>query len=458
MQIRSRLTLQFIFITAGIFILALFFIYLQFRNHTRNEFFMVLESNARMTADMILRYEDELKPLAVQNSREGSSHKLPYSENIMIYNNAFQRVFAINAYEAPLATKTLETIRKIKSDRFVNGKFEAFGALVTSPSGREYIVVSEGVFDDSRLRQLRNILSITFLLIIGSVAAGGWFYAGQALRPVSKIVEEVDGLLPTDLSKRVRTSAENDELSHLVTTFNHLLDRIEHAFRMQRSFISNVSHELKNPLAAMDAQLQLALHKSLSPDDYQQILKSLHDDVRGLTDTAEKLLQLAKLNSEAAEIVFSDIRLDEIILQSRDMLQKMHPEYAVVLEIKDMPESEELLLIKANEPLLRTALLNLFDNGCKFSPDHKVRVNIRFSDKGAHTVCIQDNGPGIPAQDLKRIFEPFFRSTSNMHIKGSGVGLSLVESILRLHKISIDVESGIGNGTIFKLRFAEKAR
>lgn len=454
MQIRTRLTVQFIIITAGIFMLALIFIYVQFRNHALNEFFMVLESNARMTGEMMLQHEDDLKPISTKSQRQPARHQLPFSENIVLYNSAHERVFAINPGEAPVDFRTLSAIKKNKTQRFINGRFDAFGALLTAPSGKEYIVISEGIFDDSRLLQLRNILSITFLLIIGSVAAGGWFYAGQALHPVSRIVREVEEMLPSDLSKRLRMTGEKDEISHLIATFNRLLDRIEYAFRMQRSFISNVSHELKNPLAAMDAQLQAARRRTLEVTDYQYVLESLHDDVRGISDTAEKLLQLAKLNSEGAEIAFSPIRLDELMLQSRDMLQKMRPDYSVVFEIKEMPEEEEQLFVSANEPLLRTALLNLFDNGCKFSPDHKVRVNVRFSERGDHTVCIQDSGPGIPEKDVKRIFEPFFRSTSTMHVRGSGVGLSLVENILRLHKISIGVESENGNGTTFRLRFA----
>jgi signal transduction histidine kinase len=454
MQIRTRLTLQFILITASIFVLALFFIYVQFRNQSVNDFFAVLESKARMTATMVLKHESELAPLDEQNQLK-TKGALPYGENIVIYNAAFQRVFSINPSANKIPETTLTQIRENGSSRFKMGNSEVFGIALKSDSGNLYYTLAEGHLDDGRLQQLRTILTLTFFLIVGIVAAGGWFYAGQALYPVSLIVSEVDRLLPTDLSKRVKNANQKDELSHLVTTFNRLLDRIEHAFRMQKSFISNVSHELKNPLAAMDAQLQLARQKNRSIEEYQKVLGSLHDDVKEITDTAEKLLQLAKVHSEASTIEFSHVRLDEIIFQTRDLLLKTHPDYSIVFEIKDMPEEEENLCVSGNEPLLRTALLNLFDNGCKFSPDHKVHVCIRFRDNGAHEVEIQDNGPGIPDEDLKRIFEPFFRSPQHSHIKGSGVGLSLVHSILKLHGVVIDVINHSSQGAVFKLRFAE---
>jgi signal transduction histidine kinase len=454
MQIRTRLTLQFILITAGIFTLALLFIYTQFRNQSVNEFFAVLESKARMTAAMVLQHEEALKPIAAP-VRQGPGDALPYGESIAIYNESFQRVFAINPSGADHPASTLQQIRERGSGRFSHGKQEIFGVALKSGSGKTYYTLAEGYLDDARLMQLRTILIFTFFLIVGFVAAGGWFYAGQALQPVSRIVSEVDHLLPTDLSKRLKHDNQRDELSHLVATFNRLLDRIEHAFRMQKSFISNVSHELKNPLAAMDAQLQLARQKDRSRDEYQTVLASLHDDVREITDTAEKLLQLAKVHSEAANIIFSNVRLDEIIFQTRDALLKAHPDYSIVFEIQDMPEEEEHLFITGNEPLLRTALMNLFDNGCKFSPDRKVHVFIRFRDNGAHEVEIQDNGPGIPEEDIQRIFEPFFRSPQHSHIKGSGVGLSLVQSILKLHGVVLDVFSGQSrSGATFRLRFS----
>lgn len=452
MQIRTRLTWQFVIITAAIFTIALFFIYSQFREHSENEFFAVLESKARMTADMVLKHEQELVKIASATSN-GTESALPFEENITIYNQYFDRVFAINLTATPLAERQLAALWKAGSMRFSNQKYQAFGAAVTSSSGNNYVVVAEGIFDDKKLMKLRNIMFLAFFLIVGIAGAGGWFFAGQALSPVSRIVNEVDGMLPSDLSRRLQQHNQHDELSRMVATVNRLLDRIEHAFRMQRSFISNVSHELKNPLAAMDAQLQVARQKDRSTVEYREVLASLHDDVHEITDTAEKLLQLAKVHSEAATIAFSNVRLDEIMLQTRDSFLKLHPDYAIVFEIQNMPEQEEKLCIVGNEPLLRTALSNLFDNGCKFSPDNRVHVTIRFQNSGNHEVVISDNGPGISPEDLQKIFEPFFRSPQLSGFKGSGIGLSLVQSILKLHGVVIDVLSESKKGASFRLKF-----
>lgn len=451
MQIRTKLALQFIFLAAVIFAIALLFIYTRFKLHIENELFTLLETKARMTAEMVLRHEEELEPLPGAPAK--AMNALPHEENTMIFDTKNRCVFSVVPTGIEIREKWLSQIRSAGSAKWINGIEHIFGIVIRGPSGSDYVVISEGRLDDSQIKKLRNILAITFFLVVGMVAWGGRFYAGQALRPVSRIVQEVDGIHPSDLSRRLLSDNQKDELSHLAATFNRLLERIEYAFRTQRSFISNVSHELKNPLAAMDAQLQVALQKERSPEEYRRVAESLHNDVREMSDTVEKLLQLAEMNAEPDNIVFSKIRLDEAMLQARDTLRRIRPDYTIVFEILDMPEQEEHLYIEGNESLLRTALLNLFDNGCKFSPDKKVHVRIRFRDEGRHEVEIQDNGPGIPQEDMHRIFEPFFRSPQHSHVKGSGIGLSLVQSILRLHGVVVDVLSEKNNGATFRLNF-----
>jgi signal transduction histidine kinase len=449
MKIRTRLTLQFILITASIFTLVLFFIFRQFQQYIENEFYVNLESKARMTAEMVLRHESEIVPIAKVTS--DNRVKLPSIGNTTIYNEHLQCVFTLNTSADWVSENQLKQIKTDNSYRFTQDNFQAVGVSLYTSSGKRYIVVSEDIPDFSKLLTLRNILLLSFFLAIAAVAAGGWFYAGQALIPVSHIVSEVDDILPADLSRRLKINNNHDELSHLVKTFNRLLDRIEQAFQMQKGFISNVSHELKNPIATMDAQLQLARNKPRTIQEYDRVLGSLHEDVKEISDTADKLLQLAKIHSDGTQIEFSIVRVDELIYQSRDVLLKTNPSYSVNIEIKKLPENEEELCTYGNEFLLRSALINLLDNCCKFSDDHKASVIIDFNSK--HQLQIRDKGQGISTEDLPFIFEPFFRGAQNGHKKGSGIGLSLVKSILQLHHISIEVESSLNLGTNFSLYF-----
>lgn len=451
MQIRTKLTLQFIVLVAGILLLSLCIIYIKFRRMTVDEFYNSLRSKALMTAEMILHDEEKVQPLGDHTLEESSV--LPFRENVVIYNADLKRVFAFNRAAAPLPEKTLFNLKSNQETRFQNGEMFAIGLRHVSKSGKEYIIVAESVFDSEELNNLRNILIVSFFLCIGIVAAGGWFYAGQAMSPVARIVNQVDNILPSDLSARLDAPNNHDEISRLVLTFNRLLDRIQFAFRMQKSFISNVSHELKNPLSVIIAQLEIALDKDRKREEYRNTLSSVLEDSRELNDVTEKLLQLARVHSEDANIAFEQVRLDEIMLQTRATLLRLHPDYHIAFDIEGMPDCEEQLCVLGNESLLRSAFQNLMDNGCKFSPDKKVEVKIWFDTAGRHRVEIADRGPGIPQKDLQLIFQPFYRSSQSIHVRGSGIGLSLVDSIMRLHRVALDVTSAQGKGTTFKLSF-----
>ncbi len=452
MQIRTKLTLQFITIVAGILLLSLFFIYTKFRQITEDEFYNHLRSKALMTAEMVLHDTTSIL-VPVEESRPVSESRLPFSENIAIYDYRLRRVFSFN-YHADVPTPgVFQQVRGSTEHRFLqNGRY-ALALLHRTHGGHEYVIVAEATFNSEELAQLRNILILAFFLGVGIVAVGGWAFAGQALAPVSRIVQQVDNIHPAQLQSRLNTPGNRDEIGRLVATFNRLLDRIELAFRMQKNFISNVSHELKNPLSVITAQLEVALGKQRTTDEYQETLASILEDTRHLNDVSENLLQLAKVHSDGAAIAFQPVRLDEALLHTRDAILRRHPDYHIVFDMEGAPEHEEHLCVLANEQLLNLAFLNLMDNGCKYSPDHRVRVRFVVKPEGGHQVEIADSGPGISPEDQQMIFQPFYRSAGVRHVKGTGIGLSLVDSILKLHQIGLEVLSREGRGTVFRMNF-----
>jgi len=452
MQIRTRLTLLFLLISAGILAGVLLTVYWIYKKNTEETFFAGLKNQAELAARTALRDGDRLTALAnIWSAPDGDT--LPYTDNVSVYNDAYERIFSVHTDAVPVSFKTLQ-------DAFVEGEthikhynLEALALLIDGRGGHSYIVVAESYYDLSDLSLLRNTLIISFLFGISLIAFSGWYYAGQALAPVSRIMNEVDALHPSDPGRRLDTGRNRDELFRLTETFNRLLDRVENAFRMQRMFLSNVSHELKNPLTAIRTQLEVALQREREPAAYRQSLQSVLDDIAHISAVEDKLLQLARIYNDPNAVTLEPVRLDELLWETKEQLQKRHPEYRVALDFGEMPGSEDVLFVQANEPLLRTALLNLLDNGCKYSPDHRVLVQVNFHSDGAHQVSVSDKGPGIPPEEIALIFEPFFRSPRHRQIKGTGVGLSLVQSILRLHRIHLDIASPAEGGASFRLQF-----
>jgi signal transduction histidine kinase len=458
MRIQSRLTLQFILIVAGIMLVAELYVYFHFQNILLKEFHETLRSRAEMMAEMTVGHlpqpGDPLHPQNRDASHDPGKAGARYTENVAIYDLALQPLFNYNASSSqPFPQAELQRVRTQGEHCFMHNNYYVLGFIYEAKNGRVYLLFSEGIFNPHDLAILGRLLVGVFFIFILVVAVGGWFFAGQALAPLRSVMNQMDSLIPTHINRRLQPSPHEDEIHRLVITFNQLLDRIEQAFNTQKLFLSNISHELKNPLSVIIAQIEVILNKERPPAEYRQTLESVLEDARALNNASDRLMQLAKLTAEDPAITFHKIRIDELIWDAKARLLRLHPQYRIQVEILSLPPHEDLLLVNANEQLLKTALFNLMENSCKYSNDMAVNVCLSFSPQGSAAIDIEDNGIGIPPEDMPYVFEPFYRSAGAGRIKGSGIGLSLVKTITELHHISIQLINRPQGGLRVELRF-----
>ncbi len=452
MQIRSKLTLQFILIVATIMMISFFYIYNRFRDQLQDDFYESLRSKAFLTGEMLVgkikdKEEEFFQP------KPGNEHNPLSSENIAIYNSDNQLIYTFSEAKSQLNADKLNQVRSDREKRFVYDKFNSIGVLYRNKYGFEYVIVAESVFNSSQLGKLLKILAWVYVLFISLVALGGWIFAGQALRPVNSIMNEVDAILPSDMTHRLNHSGQKDELSRLVQTFNKLLDRMQQVFVNQKQFLSNISHELKNPLNVILSQIEVVLNKERTAEEYRVVLKSVYEDVIELSDVSSKIMQLSKINADGSSIRFNNFRIDEVLFQAKTAVQKMYPGDKFSLVMSDLPENENDLLCFGNEQLIKTALVNILENAAKYGNGSEVVIALTFKkDKGAE-LCITDKGIGMDKTEVDLIFEPFYRSQNANVFKGSGIGLSLVKSIFGLHNLKYDVKSTKGRGTRFFVYF-----
>lgn len=230
-----------------------------------------------------------------------------------------------------------------------------------------------------------------------------------------------------------------------------MLHRLETAFGMQQQFVSSASHELRNPLASITSQLQMMLEKRRTEEEYEQSLRSLLEDTQTLVALTNGLLLLAQSDIDKQRLLFTRVRVDEILFAAQNELRKAQPNYHFIVEYDAFPEEESFLSIKGNEHLLKTAFLNIMDNACKFSPDHTVNIRIGQESNFIH-ISFKDNGEGIAKEEQKLIFTPFFRgkhATSN--VPGYGIGLALCQRIVQFHQGSITLDPIPGPGSQFTI-------
>ncbi|MFT3737133.1 MAG: HAMP domain-containing sensor histidine kinase [Breznakibacter sp.] len=288
------------------------------------------------------------------------------------------------------------------------------------------------------------LLTIVILFVIG------YFMARSVLRPVSRIVDEVESISVSNLRKRLAVNNARDEIGELTVTFNHMLDRLEESFESQKMFVSNVSHELRTPMAALITELELSMNKERSNDDYKKVLTNVLGDARKMEKLTGGLLDLAKASYNAEQISMSPVRLDEVLIDASSMVMKANQGFVVDLVFGEEDDEEQNVTVVGNEYLLRTAFVNLMENNCKFSADRTASVQISFDGSKAR-ICFSDNGIGIPNEDLPHLFKPFFRGQNKHYSQGNGIGMALVNRILLLHQGHISIASHLGEGTCFEV-------
>jgi len=452
MQIRSRLTYQFTYLVSAILFVSYFIIYLFSQQNYKDKFYSRLRQKANTAAELLVNVNQvDSKLLGIINR---ANRDILYKENIMAYDTCHERIYRSNdTINFHIDVARVKEVFKKKEVRFEINELEVLGTVFVTPEGQ--IVVFAGAEDQysaENAKDLKNILIALFLLFVFIVVISGWFFAGRAIRPISEVIKQVDQLSPKRLEQRLKTSDSEDEIGKMVLTINRLLERIENAFKLQKTFIANVSHELKNPLTKISSQLEVSLLNERKIEDYKQTIASVLEDTQDLAAITESLLELNKISITNYQASFSTLRIDEIMWESRSLTQKLNAAYKVIIDTQFMPDNEELLQIKGDEKLVLTALKNLIENGCKFSTNKQAFVSLQIIDQCIE-IKIKNEGKGIPEADIPYIFQPFFRAENTAASKGYGIGLSLVERIVSLHLGTINVESAQNGWTEFTVKF-----
>lgn len=351
---------------------------------------------------------------------------------------------------------TLHVDQDILDDARVNGtRFFEIGdkeAVAFYYSGNQHRIVvvsaAEDVDGKQSLRTLFKILLVSFLAGNAIVFIAGYFFSARLLQPIKKIASDVEDISAQNLARRIKTGKSKDEWFQLASTLNRLLNRLQESFELQRRFISNASHELSTPLTSISSQLEVSLQRDREAPEYKKVMQSIYQDVRHMSKLTQTLLEFAKASGDPGGLEISLVRIDEIILRLLSEMAKINSNYIVSIEFGNLPEDEESLLVFGNETLLLTAIKNIVLNACKYSDDQKALVILEI-EKKILKITISDHGKGIPEAELKTIFQPFYRVEDNVSSHGFGLGLSLAERIIKLHKGSIEVRSQLNVGTKF---------
>jgi len=286
-------------------------------------------------------------------------------------------------------------------------------------------------------------------LIILLVGIGGKSLRKRALKPMNSVITRVSEFSSKSIDKRIPVDGVDNDTARLISTFNHLLDRLEDGFKLQKSFIADTSHELRTPLSVLTFDLAQALKTVPADSAAAKHLKEAHREVGHMARIVNDLQWLAKNDAGQLYVEKKNIRLDEVLLETLSRCQK----YAFKSDVQLLIDDMEIIEYYGDDKLLVHAYSNLVNNAIKYSPKGREVTLALLNRNSTIRLQVKDQGIGIPAKSLDKIFDRFYRVdvSRSRETGGSGLGLAITKQIAELHSGNIHVTSTIGKGSLFVL-------
>lgn len=446
MKIQTKTTILFTILTATIFLVLSVSVYLVVDSFAHRDFDKRVELRARISAKF--RFEqDHLSTQAFQEIQRQYLEKLPGEKAVILKIGDDKRFLGNPPDELP-ASYLQQVIAANGNTVFYEKNFRHFAGLLYNDETGRYLVIKSATnqYGSQMMYRLRTFKIIQFCTAVLVIFSVGLLFSRKTFQPIREIINRAKEISQGNLHLRLKERKGSDEIAELTSTFNQMLNRLETAFEAQNNFISNASHELRTPLTAIIGEADYALSKERTPEMYRFSLQQIVQQAEKLQTLSKGLLALAQTGYDGTAQSWKTIRLDQLLFDVREDCQSIFPEQSIQIMVDELPADEEGISVSGNYNLLKTAINNLVLNAAKYSQHQPVHLHLQAK-RGDGVIVVQDCGIGIPGDELKYIYDPFFRASNTKDFEGYGIGMPLANNIIRLHKGTIDVVSDVGVGT-----------
>ena len=363
---------------------------------------------------------DEVDEQSYQTIQRKYDELLPEAKEILLDMDSDAVVRdTLNKYLSASQQKQLLESKEMSSVSFVYQ--DMLGAALYYPDNEGNFIVIIMSHNSYGVKIQEHLLLLSaFLVLCSSVLIFfiGQLYSTRILIPLQHVLLQLKQIRGNSLNRRLKTTGNKDELDHLIETLNSMLDRIDTAFRAEKSFVSHASHELNNPITAIQGECEISLLRHLL------FLSRQEEDIR-------------KNNVE--EIRLADLLEEAGAANPRIRLQ--YPE-----------DAARYAVVSASPYLFKIALQNVIDNACKYSQG-EVLIRLYKEDE-RWGIAVKDSGIGIPADEMELIFQSFYRGSNTREYAGQGIGLSLSMKIFSVYRGKVSIRSEEGKGTEVRVVFA----
>ena len=315
--------------------------------------------------------------------------------------------------------------------------------------GKLTFVAGDSLEDTQKLiSSFRSIVLAIFPAVFVVSVAGVYILSGWALKPIRSFSGKVNQISEESLDERIEQRRLPAELKPLAQSFNSMLARLEASFSKQKQFLSDASHELRTPTTIIKSFCDVTLGKDRSADHYRDAIHKISDTVNRMCSIINRILVISRLDTKA--IQFKPVRVDLTDVLA-DVIRLIEPS-AQNKGVK-MSLSGGSVTIRGDREGLTEAFTNIVENAVKYNrPEGRVDITVSSGHDTA-VITVKDTGIGIPDDERDRIFDRFYRADSSRSVTvGSGLGLSIVRSIVEEHGGRVEVESDPGQGSVFTVR------
>ena len=454
-SIVTRLALLYTVLSTVVLCAAGFFLYWALVQSLRSEEQSTLADKIAVLRQILRERPEDRNALEEEIEWESAARRqavyyarLVLRGRTIVESPGFRSLVPLNAVFPP-AGSSERSIGQIAEFRAAHGKtFLLTAADVNGAPPNEkyrYEIALDISNEQNLLANYRAKLFIALALAVAISALLSTWVAHRGVRPIREIASAAQAITASALSERISAQPWPRELATLAAEFDRMLERLEDSFERLSRFSSNIAHELRTPISNLMGETEVALGRSLTAEQYREVLASSLEEYQRLAHLIDTLLFLARAETANLQIHKSDFAAHESISAVMEFYEPLAKESLIELS------STGQARVRGDEALFRRAISNLLSNSLRHvPPGGKVTVEARTEPTGV-IVAVKDNGSGVAPKDLPKLFDRFYRGENSRD--SVGLGLSIVKSIMSLHHGSIEIDSELGIGTTVILRF-----
>jgi heavy metal sensor kinase len=458
LPIKWKLTLWYGLILASILVVFSSGVYVYFRNSLQKSIDAKIKSLGEVISSSITDTKNASVFGNFERYLENVLGKKPKGKFIQIMDRTGRIGAKMNDIETETLPTSFGTLERALKGEIVYETIETVRPrlrMVTIPitdSKKVSSIIQVGTsledFDET-MKKLLIIMIISIPTSISVTIVCGYFLARKALRPVDQIRRAAVKISSRNLDERIDVGGRKDELSRLAQTFNEMISRLKESFQRINQFSIDVSHELKTPLTILKGETEVALRKDRDNENYKTILSSNLEEIDRMSKIIDDLLLLSKADLKEMKLNVEDVALRDLIADVCVDMKIFADNKGIGLDVKELEDVK----LNGDELKLRRMLWNIVENGIKYTQKGGKIEIMSYINNGFICIDVKDNGIGILEDDIKYIFDRFYRGDkSRKRESGSGLGLSISKWIAEAHQGIIEVKSKPLEGSLFTIK------